>query len=262
MNARLKIVNLGIAISLVLSVSCSKPIQYVSAAAGYIITFDDDNITEWYSIKDLLEAYNVKATYFLTNSEQFDDTQIEQLRRLKQAGHEFGSHGFQHLALNKFLKNGTLEEYFSQNIKPSVEWLNENGLGADYFAYPGGSRNQRADKELSEHFTILRGVSESQRHGSIHQVYQIDDIYYKSGYNGLISGLCLDNQFMLTLGEIRRGFQRCLRNNEVIVFYAHRPSTSGDDEYAVNINFLEAIFKTAEEMGIPSLSLAEFSKLD
>ena len=72
--------------------------------SGICLSFDDRTVKEWYEIKDLLKKYNSHVTFFITQFDSLDSTEIRMLRELENEGHEIGSHGALHVRRKITLK--------------------------------------------------------------------------------------------------------------------------------------------------------------
>ncbi|NOZ08797.1 MAG: polysaccharide deacetylase family protein [FCB group bacterium] len=228
----------------------------VAPAGGYALTFDDDSIEAWYGIRDLLKKYQVRATFFVTNVEQLSNSQIEMLFKLEFDGHEIGFHGRNHLELNQYIRENSLDDYIRTEVIPGYEEMVADGFAPTSFAYPGGSRNKTADEELLKYFKIIRGVSESQRHVPAHNVDKIDDVFYDFDGNRIVNGLGIDNHLAISVDDLTTGFRRALDRREVLILYAHKPSY-GDSAYTINIPYLEKILKSAHELGLRSFRISD-----
>ena len=91
------------------------------------LTFDDGpipNITPW--VLDLLDKYNIKATFFMVGDNVRKHT--EEFRMVVVRGHRFGNHTFNHI-------RGF--EYLSQNYLANTDKANEY-LHTDLFRPPHG----------------------------------------------------------------------------------------------------------------------------
>ena len=98
------------------------------------LTFDDGPTKKTDEILELLEALNVKATFFVTGRELKEN--IEEGRKIVLAGHELGNHSYSHkrmvLKSPSFIKK---EIQLTDNIiKNTIP-----GYSTKIFRFPGGS---------------------------------------------------------------------------------------------------------------------------
>lgn len=208
--------------------SCSKndyiPNQKTYLQSGVVISFDDDFVDEWFEVNKILQPYGWKATFFVTKFTQLSTAKIQKLKDLKSDGHEIGGHGLNHLDAPTFiLANGT-REYFHKEILPMLNLMNDNDLLTTSFAYPYGSRNSTSDDLLLNEFQIIRGTT----YGNSNPAFQ--NCYYNN--SRLVFGLGIDKQYphfsipyFLSLLEYAR------KNNKIIIFYAHKPVPSFQNNY-------------------------------
>lgn len=120
------------------------------------VTFDDG----WQSVNteatDLLKQYGIRSTQYVVSSvadlnvEGYMD--ITTLKRLKDAGHEIGSHSLTHC--NQTLLSPTS---MSDNASFSKEVLESRGLGPiKSFAYPLGQYNQATQDIFTKQYPLIR----------------------------------------------------------------------------------------------------------
>ncbi len=100
---------------------------------------------EVYSILDVLDEYEAKATFFIGGS--WADDNVECLKEIASRGHELGSHGYFHRDHNKLDYSANYQE-----IKTSIDYIREaSGISVALFAPPSGAYNDytvRAAQEL------------------------------------------------------------------------------------------------------------------
>lgn len=250
------VMNIIFALILFPLVHCTGNSGGMPPTGGYALTFDDDSVDEWYGIRELLKKYHARATFFVTNVERLTNAQIEMLFELEFDGNEIGFHGRNHLELNQYIRENSLDDYIRTEVLPGYETMVADGFAPTSFAYPGGSRNKTADEELLKYFKIIRGVSESQRHAPAHNVDQIDDVFYDFNGKRVVNGLGIDNHLGISLTDLKSGFRRAKKRSEVLILYAHKP-TYGDSSYTINIPYLENILKSTQEMGLKSFRISD-----
>lgn len=229
--------------------------------SGYCMTFDDDYITDWYGISDLLISNEVKATFFVSNLGEINQSEIVQLKKLDELGFEIASHGFHHTNAVEYLKDHTLDDYYEYEIKPAINFMDSLGSRPVSFAYPFGRSSETLDNFLLNYFKILRHVTIEQLIPSTKEAQYIDEIYYRLNGSRLIAGLGIDINYSVSLEELRQAFQRTLINNEIIILFAHRPVDSLPAAYETQIAFLDSVFKMANEFNLKSYKFSELPDL-
>tara|TARA_B100000780_G_C21118685_1_gene452889 strand:+ start:1261 stop:2025 length:765 start_codon:yes stop_codon:yes gene_type:complete len=111
---------------------------------GWCITFDDGNVSDYEVAYPILKSRNIKATFFLIVSKigkkgYLDWSQVNEMYR---NGMSFGSHGLNHLSMNKLTPKEAFDEF-----KQSKDIL-EDGIGdhISAFSYPFGEYNAETHK--------------------------------------------------------------------------------------------------------------------
>ncbi|MBP3872011.1 MAG: polysaccharide deacetylase family protein [Faecalicoccus sp.] len=112
--------------------------EYTSNKVVYL-TFDDgpSNVTP--TILDILDTYNVKATFFVTgNGQQYNDYIVKAYK----AGHQIGLHTYTHEFSYVY---SSVDNYFEDlnSISNMVEEL--TGYHSNIIRFPGGSSNTISD---------------------------------------------------------------------------------------------------------------------
>lgn len=216
---------------------------------GVAITLDDKNVDEWYSIRPLLNKYDAKATFFVSNLKKLTNDEVAKLLELRNEGHEIGVHGLEHLSVEEFLKTGgTVEEYVDREIKPAIDFMTKKGFKPNSFAYPGGSNTPASDEAILPLFSgPLRDTAYTEpdkRAKSLNKVYFDWDNPSK-----LIYGLGIDENYGNTIDELKDGLRRAFDERKVLVLYAHKP-TEEPGKYHLPLHKLEVILQTTKDLGL------------
>ncbi len=221
-----------------------------SNEGGVAITFDDASIDEWCSILDLLDKYDAKVTFFVTNWDKLDSEQIKKLKVLQNAGHEIGCHGLTHKSINDYASSADgMRTYIKEEVVPAIKIMGGYGFPPLSFAYPKGNRGENpimADQFLLIYFHYLRST-----HGLAASKIPYEDLLYrKCGDNRrVLSSLKIDGHSLEGLEGIQASLQRAAEQNEIVVFYAHRPSNE-PGRNNISIARLEAILKASSKLGL------------
>lgn len=64
---------------------------------GICLSFDDRTIEAWYEMRSLLNRYDAKVTFFISEFDSLSEKEIQWLNELAADGHEIGSHGAMHV---------------------------------------------------------------------------------------------------------------------------------------------------------------------
>lgn len=112
------------------------PEPAVTAAHKVYLTFDDGPSANTEKILDILDNYDVKATFFVVGKE--NDTAKEALRQIVERGHTLGMHSYSH----KYSEIYSSEEAFAEDFVKLRSYLEDvTGVTSDIYRFPGGSSN-------------------------------------------------------------------------------------------------------------------------
>ncbi|MBL7664745.1 MAG: polysaccharide deacetylase family protein [Bacteriovoracaceae bacterium] len=123
-----------------------------------VLTYDDGpdiNLTP--KLLDLLETYNVKATFFVVG-EKITAKTLPILERMVNEGHIVASHDWKHINSNSLIL-----QQFSSNLKKSILTLENlfDSMGVHvtemYYRFPYGAYGQR---QSYHQFNVLKDVSQ------------------------------------------------------------------------------------------------------
>lgn len=114
------------------------------------LTFDDGPSDNTEAILDILDEYDVKATFFVVGRE--DEESQELYRRIVQEGHTIGMHSY----ANKYSVIYQSQEAFETDYQQIKDYLYEvTGTECKYYRFPGGSSNQISNVPMSELIQFL-----------------------------------------------------------------------------------------------------------
>lgn len=196
-------------------------------------------------MNSLLERYNAKVTFFVSQFDSLDENEIRLLHELEKKGHEIGSHGAMHVVSEYFIKEKGYTDYLSNEVDQSIASMKKAGFDPVSFAYPYGAKYWFTDYLILKRFKSVRGVSPVNVEKDL---TQIDEIY--SHYNSnKFSAIGLDKNMNLSNDLVQKALLRAKQNKEVLFLYGHYPG-SGSDGYQFNIHFLEFILKETKEQGL------------
>jgi peptidoglycan-N-acetylglucosamine deacetylase len=244
--------------------SCSNKIlgdKNDARGGGFVLTFDDSFVPEWYGIHNVLESYDAKATFFITRFYNLTSEEINLLRDLEKRGNEVGSHSYSHISALEYLKTHSAKEYIESEIIPSLRELRNHGFTVSSFAYPFGDNNDELDTEVMKYISMIRDLTEIQRTKRTIPVIDIDEIFYKCDGAHIIYGLDIDKNFDIPLNEIDESFKRARDNSEIIIFYAHKPVEKAENAYEIEISYLDSLLQKAQSYGLKSYTVSELLKI-
>ena len=114
------------------------------------LTFDDGPSDNSDRILDILDDYNVKATFFVVGKE--DDASKAVYQRIVNEGHTLAMHSYSHKYASIYASLDAFEEdfYRIQNLLYDV-----TGVDCDLYRFPGGSSNQVSNTDMTDYIRFL-----------------------------------------------------------------------------------------------------------
>lgn len=114
------------------------PAEYVDSAGVVYLTFDDGPGSYTKSVLDILQRYDVKATFFIVGYVINSPDREEGLRRIVEDGHNLGIHTYSHVYKDIY---SSVEAWLDDFAKVSDRIEEVTGIKPDIFRFPGGSIN-------------------------------------------------------------------------------------------------------------------------
>lgn len=119
--------------------------QTASATRKVYLTFDDGPSSNTDDILDILNAYDVKATFFVVGKE--GEWAEKAYRRIVAEGHTLGMHSYTHEYSTVYAS----EEAFLSDMDRLRSYLEEvTGEQCSLYRFPGGSSNRVSDTDMRE----------------------------------------------------------------------------------------------------------------
>lgn len=113
------------------------------AAHKVYLTFDDGPSKYTEEILDILDEYDVKATFFVLGKE--NDFSVKMLREIAERGHTIGMHSYTH----KYADVYRSVDDFSADFYRIYSYILENtGIQSTCYRFPGGSSNTVSDIDM------------------------------------------------------------------------------------------------------------------
>lgn len=107
------------------------------------LTFDDGPSSNTAKILDLLQEYDVKATFFVTGKEQ--EEMLPLYNRIVEEGHVLAMHSYTH----KYNEIYASDEAFWQDLEKLQNFLYQTtGTWPRYYRFPGGSSNHVSKTDM------------------------------------------------------------------------------------------------------------------
>jgi PKD repeat protein len=224
--------------------------QHGEARAGIAITFDDAFVDDWYALRGMLQQSNAHVTFFVSDYGDLEETEIEMLRTLQADGHEIGYHGFNHLDATDYLLNHTVNEYINNEIMNGLTEMQADGFLISDFSYPHGygNENTRLTAALQQYFIHMRSTNRG-------------PIYYNPGSNSPViyaQGID-DTTYGQSLNDIYDAISVAKENNQVVVFYSHRPVSGNPLEYQISYSRLQNIIAYASQNNMRFYTVSELT---
>lgn len=227
----------------------------VARYPGICLSFDDRSINEWFELRNLFNENKVRATFFITQPASLDSIEIYKLKVLQNDGHEIGFHGNMHVLSEYYINENTYSDYLDREINRGMRTMDSLGFNCVSFAYPYGAKYWFTDFLLLRKFEFLRGVTPLNKEKDISK---IDEIYYSFDDNQSLSALGFDAISGVTEGMIDIAIERSIDNQEVLLLYAHTPTTDEQDGgYYFNIDLLRHIIQQANKKKVGFYPMCE-----
>ena len=224
-------------------------------SGGLALSFDDRFVEEWSQLRPLLKAYNVKATFYITQPDSLSDEEVILLHELRKDGHEIGCHGAMHVRSMYYIWDNSLKKYMESEIFDALETMKNQGFTPKTFAHPGGSQMWYSDHELLKYFTLLRDVSMKNRnvfgYQYIHEVEDMDEIYYQHDKSQKVNALLFDVGANLSIKDVQNGLKRASEEGSVMMIFGHKPlkrNTQNANEYGFDVHFLAQILAESAKL--------------
>ena len=221
--------------------------------AGVIISFDDHYVDEWLWADSILQKYNWKASFNLSNFDKFDNKKYSKLRFLQNEGHEMACHGLNHLDAIETIQDSGAQHYLDIEILPMLNIMKKEFGGVSTFVYPYGSRNEETDEVLLKYFSILRGTT------WFKEDLDGESCFFNNGSHEVDALGIDDNYEQMNIQNITNKLNYARDNNKILVLYAHFPCDSVIRKYQISINTLEYISNYVNEN---NMRFYTFSDLD
>jgi peptidoglycan/xylan/chitin deacetylase (PgdA/CDA1 family) len=221
-----------------------KPVRNRLTEAVATISFDDFPRSAWTEGRRILQRHSAKATYYAAGRlcGQFEDGleyyTAEDLRQIRDAGHEIGCHTFSHWH-GTAMDSATLDADTGRNQAFVSRVLGDYRLTS--FAYPYGDASVRTKLLLSRRFTTCRGVQDGVNSGLV-DLSQLNAIGLEQGW--------------WEPAVIEREVEAAVRRRGWIIFFTHDVSDS-PSEYGATPEMLDHALSCVRGAGIELLPVKD-----
>lgn len=231
-----------------------------------LLTFDDPNYDRWAEAIPLFEKYGAHASFF--PHRELDAHALEQLAKLKAAGHTVGIHTMNHGDAAAAFAAGKGDEYIEREVRPQLESYAKIGHVVRSMAYPNNRHNAASDEALAakcgiRHFRAGHVVRyDPDRKYPKANLVRTDEVFFSAAElpkKRVLEGIGIGESYRTDIDEIVACINRAADRNEVLVTYSHdiRPD-------AKNINmkteWLERILATAKARGMRIIGFDEIGE--
>lgn len=234
-------------------ISCHKEIHQ----PGICLSFDDRSVNEWFSLRELFLKYDVKATFFVSEFDSLSVEEIEKLHLLEKDGHEIASHGARHVDAEKFIKKYSYKEYLKTEIDASIISMQKSGFNPVSFAYPYGSKYWFTDYMLLKKFKCTRGVADLRAEKDL---TQHNELFYSFNGDNEFTALDIDRVSNLSKEMMIAALDRAQQENEVLLLFAHVPSSTSQNDYSFDVDFLKSLFKESSNRNLKFYRYSDLCK--
>lgn len=158
-----------------LPVSTTTSIQFKNA----YLTFDDGPSENTTKILDILDKYEIQATFFVVGPSY--KLKNDLLKEIIQRGHEIAIHSYDHV----YSKIYASEQSYIDDFYNCLDWINKNtGISPTLYRFPGGSSTTITTKTQ-----IQSIIADLYKNGFTHVDWNVDsfDSHYNNDTTAIIN---------------------------------------------------------------------------
>lgn len=228
-----------------------------------LLTFDDPNYDRWVEAMPLFAKYGAHATFF--PSGHLNEHALEQLAKLKAAGHTVGIHAEHHRDAPPGFKKIGGDAYVRQELEPQIAAYAKIGHRPLSMAYPNNARTPETDAFIAERIGIRRfRAGHVVKYDPKHlypkpDLVNTDEVFFPADelpQHRVLKGIGIGESYRTDIDEIVACVRRAAERNEALVTYSHdiRP-----DAKTINMKteWLERILATAHACGMKIIAFDE-----
>ncbi|MBD5138662.1 MAG: polysaccharide deacetylase [Ruminococcus sp.] len=160
------------------------PTAFKEDSGTIYLTFDDGPSDRTSDILEILDRYDIKATFFVCGGN--DEKEQELMRQIAEAGHTIGIHSISHDYEKIY---ASVESYLDDFYETYMSVYNATGIRPQIFRFPGGSINNY------NRFTYMQIIAEMTRRGFVYYDWNVSGedavkgANWTSIYNNIMSGI-------------------------------------------------------------------------
>ena len=213
-----------------------------------VLTFDDRHFTDWIQAMPLFEKYDAHATFFFSGP--VDNEAVGVMKRLSEAGHSIGLHGFNHAKADEEVatKGGAL--FYKEEIEPQKYACQVAYVPITSYSYPYCRHNGETDALFKQWgFSHVRGGQVSPDDAAVLAVSASPmPLSLDSAFAGEDYGTDIEKILSLV--------RQAAAQKKVFVLSSHgiSPDAKGID---MKTEWLEKILATAKECGLRAVGFDE-----
>lgn len=217
---------------------------------GVLFTFDDRNFEDWIKALPIFEEFGVRATFFISG--KIDNAASHAIDTLTSHGHAIGSHSLNHLRAVQYCQQRSTTEFISNEIRPQIEAFQNSGVTPSSFAYPMSNNDDATDDAL---LGLFRHVRTGRNLGEGERLSESDLFFVPADQiaeHGCLYAKGIDfapTRPDRTYEQIESALERAAKNDEIIVFYAHRITEQGNGNF-ITPQALMRIFSKVKALGL------------
>lgn len=231
--------------------NCSKYTKSGSLSkAGLALTFDDYSVDNWYSYLNLLDSFNVKATFYISNYNRLNADQKQKLHEIENRGHEIGYHTSTHPDLTKYLQTNGLQKLVKSEIVDGLALMNKDGFYPKTFAYPFGSHLPELDCAILKYFNSVRMLNSTSDYAQS---------LAASGGNQQLYAIVLDDVNKKSLSFIDAMIKNAKDGNDCFVVLVHEINNPKAG-YSMSLERLRHMLQSAKASGLNYYTASDLSK--
>lgn len=194
---------------------CNKSVPVGKIDNGSIaLTFDDHYIDNWFTYLPLLDSLGIKATFYISAYNSFNEGQKKKLATLAAHGHEVAYHTTNHANLIKAKAKSGLQYILEEEIKKDLAKMRNDGYNITSFAYPYGSHDKILDDILLCSFKSVRALSNRQDYNK--------SLVKESGEGKVLHGANIDMNSRLKEDGILDLIGKANTHHDCLVMVAHQ----------------------------------------
>jgi hypothetical protein len=107
--------------------------------------FDDWSVSEWLSIRDILNEHHARVTFFVAKWQDLTPDELKGIAQLAADGHDIEPHSVNHVHALEYVAANGITNYVQNEVVPSIEAVKNAGYIPTSYAYPFGEHDDAID---------------------------------------------------------------------------------------------------------------------